>query len=266
MVKRKSYSRVSEVMPLPNLLEIQIQSYNFFLQHDVPPRLRLHQGLHGSFINLFPVSDVKGYYSLEYDGYKLGVPKYSLKECKERGMTYAAPLKVDMSLLVYEQDGEIKKFVEKISNEVYIGEIPLMTNRGTFVINGAERVIVSQLHRSPGITFDETMHPTGKTMLTARIIPQRGSWVELLLDTDNILWVNIDRRKKMPATILLRALGHTVNEDIMSLFYQSRILKFILILSRISFRDITVLWILSFRKAQKYCTVLIFWWAMILRF
>ncbi len=221
MVKRKSYSSVKEVMPLPDLLEIQIQSYKSFLQQDVPPRLRKSQGLHGSFLKLFPVNDVKGYYTLEYDGYKLGVPKYSLKECKERGMTFAAPLKVDMSLLVYEQDGEIKKFVEKISNEVYIGEIPLMTERGTFVINGAERVIVSQLHRSPGITFDEVTHPSGKTMLTSRIIPQRGSWVELLLDPDNILWVNIDRRKKMPATILLRALGFSTNEEIIAVFYDS---------------------------------------------
>lgn len=221
MVKRKSYSQVAEVMELPNLLEIQTESYNNFLQQDVPPRLRRKHGLHGAFLNLFPVSDIKGYYLLEYDGYKLGVPKYSLKECKERGMTYAAPLKVDMSLLVYEQDGEAKKFVEKISNEVYIGEIPLMTERGTFVINGAERVIVSQLHRSPGITFDEAMHLSGKTMLTARIIPQRGSWVELLLDTDNILWVNIDRRKKMPATVLLRALGYSRNEEIVALLYSS---------------------------------------------
>ena len=108
MIKRKTYSRVSEVLQLPNLLEIQIQSYQTFLQQDTPPRLRKKEGLHGVFNSLFPVSDVKGYYSLEYDGYKLGVPKYSLKECKERGMTYAAPLKVDMSLLVYEQDGEVK--------------------------------------------------------------------------------------------------------------------------------------------------------------
>jgi DNA-directed RNA polymerase subunit beta len=226
MVKRESYSRVTEVMPLPNLLEIQTKSYEKFLQQDIPPRLRKKGGLHGAFLSLFPVSDVKGYYSLEYDGYKLGVPKYSLKECKERGVSYAAPLKVDMSLLVYEQDGEVKKFIEKISNEVYIGEIPLMTNRGTFVINGAERVIVSQLHRSPGITFDEVTHSTtGKTMLGARLIPQRGSWVELLLDTDNVLWVNIDRRKKMPASVLLRALGYSRNEDIMALFYSSKSIK-----------------------------------------
>jgi DNA-directed RNA polymerase subunit beta len=221
MIKRKSYSRIKEVLELPNLLEIQTQSYKMFLQSDVPPRLRKSEGLHGSFLNLFPVGDVKGYYSLEYDGYKLGVPKYSIKECKERGMTFGAPLKVDMSLQVYEQDGEVKKFVEKITNEVYIGEIPLMTERGTFIINGAERVIVSQLHRSPGITFDEVTNPAGKTLLSARIIPQRGSWLEFLLDNDNILWVNIDRRKKMPATTLLRAIGFSTNEEIMSIFYAS---------------------------------------------
>ncbi len=221
MVQRKSYSRSRKVMDLPNLLEIQTKSYEAFLQQSVPPRLRKKDGLHGAFLSLFPVGDVKGYYSLEFDGYKLGVPKYSLRECKERGMTYAAPLKVDMSLLVFEQDGETKKFVEKISNEVYIGEIPLMTDRGTFVINGAERVIVSQLHRSPGITFDEVNQPSGAKLLSARIIPQRGSWVELLLDNDDVLTVNVDRRKKMPATILLRALGNSSDEELLSLFYQS---------------------------------------------
>jgi DNA-directed RNA polymerase subunit beta len=226
MKERKSYSRIKRVADLPNLLEIQTRSYESFLQPDTPPRLRKKQGLHGSFLSLFPVNDVKGYYSLEYDGYKLGIPKYTLRECKERGMTYAAPLKVDMSLLVFEQDGETKKFVEKISNEVYIGEIPLMTERGTFVINGAERVIVSQLHRSPGITFDEVAHPNGKKLLTARVIPQRGSWVEVLLDVDDVLTVNIDRRKKMPATILLRALGFSSDEMILSLFHDTVRLKF----------------------------------------
>jgi DNA-directed RNA polymerase subunit beta len=221
MVERKSYSRIKQSADLPNLLEIQTKSYESFLQPDIPPRMRKKQGLNGSFMSLFPVSDVKGYYSLEYDGYRLGTPKYTLKECKERGMTFAAPLKVDMSLLVFEQDGETKKFAEKIANEVYIGEIPLMTERGTFVINGAERVIVSQLHRSPGITFDEVTHPNGKKLLTARIIPQRGSWVEILLDVDDILTVNIDRRKKMPATVLLRALGYGMDEQILSLFHDT---------------------------------------------
>ncbi len=222
MVERKYYSKVSEVMELPDLLEIQTKSYEQFLQHTVPVHKRKRQGLHGVFSTLFPVEDSKGYYSLEYDGYKLGVPKYSLRECKERGMTFAAPLKVDMSLSVFEKDGKEKKFLEKITNEVYIGEIPLMTDRGTFVVNGAERVIVSQLHRSPGIVFNEVTQPTGKVVIGARIIPQRGSWVEVMLDSDNLLWINIDRRKKMPATIALRALGYPTNSDIMSLFADSK--------------------------------------------
>jgi len=221
MIERKSYSRIKRGIDLPNLLEIQTKSYEAFLQPDTPPHLRKREGLHGAFLSLFPVDDVKGYFKLEYDGYKLGIPKYSLKECKERGMTYAAPLKVDMSLLVHELDGESKKFKEKFSNEVYIGEIPLMTERGTFVINGAERVIVSQLHRSPGITFDEIVHPNNKKLLTARIIPQRGSWVEILLDVDDVLTVNIDRRKKMPATVLLRAFGYSSDEEILALFYDT---------------------------------------------
>ena len=225
MVKRRSYSHIPAVLDLPNLLEIQTRSYKEFLQPDTPHRMRKKQGLHECFMSLFPVNDVKGYYSLEYDGYKLGVPKYNIKECKERGMTFAAPLKVDMSLLVYEQDGETKRFVEKISNEVYLGEMPLMTERGTFVINGAERVIVSQLHRSPGITFDEVVHPNGKKLLTARIIPQRGSWVEIILDVDDAIIINIDRRKKMPATILLRALGFSKDEQILSLFHSSVSIK-----------------------------------------
>ena len=219
--QRKSYSRIAKVMDLPDLLEIQTRSYREFLQLETPPRLRKKDGLQGVFQSLFPVSDVKGYYSLEYDGYKLGAPKYNIRECKERGMSFAAPLKVDMSLLVYEQDGETKKFVEKITNEVYVGEIPLMTERGTFVINGAERVIVSQLHRSPGITFDEVEQPNGKKVLSARIIPHRGSWVEVLLDSDDVMTINIDRRKKMPATVLLRALGFSSDEQLISLFHES---------------------------------------------
>jgi len=225
MVKRKDYSRSGALLDLPDLLEIQTHSYEKFLQADVPPPLRKNEGLHRVFTSMFPVNDVKGYYSLEYEGYRLGVPKYSIKECKERGMTFAAPLKVDMSLMVFERDGEVKKFVEKISNEVYIGEVPLMTERGTFVINGAERVIVSQLHRSPGITFDEIEHVSGEQLLSARIIPQRGSWIEIVVDIDDVLTVNIDRRKKMPATILLRALGYSTDEQILTLFHKSKKLK-----------------------------------------
>ncbi|MGM0460858.1 MAG: DNA-directed RNA polymerase subunit beta [Fibrobacterota bacterium] len=222
MSDRKFYSKVKEVMEIPPLLEAQLVSYRKFLQDDVPDHERKNCGLHGVFGSLFPVEDTKGYYMLEYEGYSLGVPKYSIKECKARGATYAAPLKVDMSLSVFEREGKKKRtLVEKISNDVYIGEIPLMTDRGTFIINGAERVIVSQLHRAPGIVFNEVTQPTGKSEIRARIIPKRGSWVEIMLDSDNLMWVNIDRRKKIPASSFLRAVGYESNSDIFALFNET---------------------------------------------
>ncbi|ERP31023.1 DNA-directed RNA polymerase subunit beta [Chitinivibrio alkaliphilus] len=225
MSDRKIFSKVKEVMDIPQLLEAQLVSYRRFLQDDLPHHQRKEYGLHGVFEALFPIEDNKGYYLLEYEGYSLGVPKYSIRECKARGASYAAPLKVDMSLSVFEREGQKKRtLVEKISNDVYIGEIPLMTDRGTFVINGAERVIVSQLHRAPGIVFNEMTQPTGKVETRARIIPKRGSWVEVLLDSDNLMWVNIDRRKKIPATSFLRALGYESNGDILSLFNETKML------------------------------------------
>lgn len=219
MVERHNYAKVSDALELPDLLEIQTKSYSQFLQKDVPHHKRKSVGLHKVFLEAFPVEDNKGKYKLIYEGYKLGVPKYSLKECKERSLNYAAPLKVDLSLMIYEKEGKERVFKEQVSNDVFIGEIPLMTERGTFVINGAERVIVSQLHRSPGIVFNEgESTSTQKKYIGARIIPQKGSWVELMLDEDNYLWVSIDRKKKFPATILLRALGYTTDEQIFSLF------------------------------------------------
>jgi len=219
MIERHSYAKVSNALELPDLLEIQTKSYKQFLQEEVPHHKRKKVGLHKVFLESFPVEDNKGKYKLIYEGYKLGVPKYSLKECKERGMDFAAPLKVDLSLVIYEKEGKERVFKEQVSNNVFIGEIPLMTERGTFVINGAERVIVSQLHRSPGIVFNEgESTSTQKKYIGARIIPHKGSWVELMLDEDNYLWVSIDRKKKFPATILLRALGYTTDEQIFSLF------------------------------------------------
>ncbi|MDR0303353.1 MAG: DNA-directed RNA polymerase subunit beta [Chitinispirillales bacterium] len=218
-IKRHNYSKVLQDLELPDLLEIQTKSYKQFLQENVPHHKRKNVGLHKVFSESFPVSDNKGIYELTYEGYKLGVPKYSLKECKERGLNYAAPLKVDLSLIVYEKNGKEKEFKEKVNNNVFIGEIPLMTDRGTFVINGAERVIVSQLHRSPGIVFNEgEFTGTQKKYIGARIIPQKGSWVEFMLDEENYLWASIDRKKKFPATILLRALGYVTDEEIFSLF------------------------------------------------
>jgi len=218
-VNRHNYSKTRTVLELPDLLEIQTKSYKQFLQEDVPHHKRKNAGLHKVFLEAFPIEDNKGTYELTYEGYKLGVPKYSLKECKERGLNYAAPLKVDLSLIVYEKNGKDKEFKEKVNNNVFISEIPLMTDRGTFVINGAERVIVSQLHRSPGIVFNEGESTSSKKkFIGARIIPQKGSWVEFMLDEDNYLWASIDRKKKFPATVLLRALGYLSDEEIFSLF------------------------------------------------
>src|SRR5690606_23857824 len=171
------------------------------------------EGLQKIFAEIFPISDLKEQYALDFEGYSLGVPKYSIEECQKRGMTYAAPLKATLSLNVFEGEGEDKKFVEKLTNDVYIGDLPLITVNGTFIINGSERVIVSQLHRSPGVSFDEETHTNGKRMLKARVIPYRGSWVEFLIDVNEAMYINIDRRRQIPATSLLPALGFSRNSD-----------------------------------------------------
>ncbi len=221
MAERKTYSSSRFNFELPYLLDVQVNSFNRFIQVGVLPKERKHEGLQKIFKEVFPITDVKEQYSLEFEGYTLGVPKYSLEECQKRGMTYAAPLKATLSLNIFEGEGDERKFVEKITNDVYIGDLPLITKNGTFIINGAERVIVSQLHRSPGVSFDEETHPNGKRLLKARIIPYRGSWVEFLVDVNEAMYINIDRRRKIPATILLRAIGFSRNQDIVKLFYDS---------------------------------------------
>jgi DNA-directed RNA polymerase subunit beta len=198
MVQRRTYSSSRFSFELPYLLDVQVNSFNRFIQAGVLPKERKHEGLQKIFAETFPIFDVKEMYSLEYEGYTLGVPKYSLEECQKRGMTHAAPLKATLSLNIFEGEGEEKKFVEKITNDVYIGDLPLITKNGTFIINGAERVIVSQLHRSPGVSFDEETHTNGKRLLKARVIPYRGSWVEFLVDVNEAMYINIDRRRKMP--------------------------------------------------------------------
>ncbi len=208
-------------MELPYLLDVQVNSFNRFIQAGVLPKERKNEGLQKIFAEVFPITDIKEMYSLEFEGYSLGVPKYSLIECQKRGMTYAAPLKATLSLNIFEGEGEERKFTEKITNDVYIGDLPLITQNGTFIINGAERVIVSQLHRSPGVSFDEETHPNGKRLLKARVIPYRGSWVEFLVDVNEAMYINIDRRRKIPATILLRAIGFSRNQDLVKLFYES---------------------------------------------
>ena len=219
MTERKSFAKSKYSMEIPFLLEVQVDSFNRFLQIGTLPKDRRNEGLEAVFRETFPITDVKEQYQLVYEGYTLGVPKYSIPECQERGMTYAAPLRATLSLNVFKVEGEEREFQEKITNDVYFGDIPLLTENGTFIVNGAERVVVSQLHRSPGVSFDEEFHPNGKRLVKARIIPYRGSWVEFLLDVNDAMYINIDRRRKLPATILLRAIGWTDATSILELFY-----------------------------------------------
>ncbi|MDD1749733.1 MAG: hypothetical protein LUO89_07640, partial [Methanothrix sp.] len=222
-VERKSFSKLKEKIEVPNLLDVQLSSYESFLQHDVPPEKREIIGLQAVFTSIFPITDVHELYSLEFVRYSLGEPRYSIKECRERNMTFGAPLKATLRLVVREAagaDADAKHVKDIIERDVFLGEFPLLTENGTFIINGAERVIVSQLHRSPGVFFDEEVHPNGKRLYSARIIPYRGSWVEFTLDVNDIMFVHIDSRRKLAATTLLRALGYSSNEDLLKVFYK----------------------------------------------
>ncbi|MBI4387614.1 MAG: DNA-directed RNA polymerase subunit beta [Candidatus Omnitrophica bacterium] len=215
-VERKSFAKIEDAIAMPNLVEIQIRSYEEFLQTDRVARRRKRQGLEAVFQEAFPIESFDGSCRLEYLGYTLGKPKYSISECHKRGMTYAAPLKVKLRI--------VRKGVAK-EQEVYIGEIPLMTDTGTFVVNGAERVVVSQLHRSPGISLEQTLHPSGKKVYSVRIIPYRGAWVEFEGDINDILYAYIDRRRKILATTLLRAIGYSTNQDIVKSIYATEKIK-----------------------------------------
>jgi DNA-directed RNA polymerase subunit beta len=219
-VERKSFSRLKSGAEIPNLLEVQLRSYREFLQADTEPEKRQNRGLQAVFNAVFPISDVRENYSLEFVKFSLGTPRYKVQECLERNMTYAAPLKATLRLVVREAQGKTKTVKDIIEQDVFLGELPLITDNGTFIVNGAERVVVSQLHRSPGVFFDETTHPSGKRLFSARIIPYRGSWVEFSLDINDVMFVNIDSRRKIPATTFLRALGYSSDEDILKLFYQ----------------------------------------------
>ncbi|MFH0921732.1 MAG: DNA-directed RNA polymerase subunit beta [Fibrobacterota bacterium] len=225
MGERISYARIKNQAEIPNLLNVQLDSYRDFLQAEKRPSERKKTGLHGVFSEIFPVADLKGNFSLEYVEYSLGVPKYSIAECKERDMSYAVPLKAVLSLVSYEKDGDTRRFKEKITNEVYLGEVPYMSETGTFVINGAERVIVSQLHRSPGVFFDQETGVSDHRQLKGRIIPFKGAWLEFIITYRNIIYISIDRRRKFPATTFLRALGFAKNIDILNLFYAHETVK-----------------------------------------
>ena len=214
---RRNFAKIEKIIDIPNLIDIQKKSYEAFLQRTVPPDRRENIGLQAVFKSVFPIKDFNGTSSLEFVGYAFGEPKYDVEECHQRGMTYAAPFKVTIRLVVWDKNPDtgspaIRDVKEQ---EVYFGEIPLMTENGTFVINGTERVIVSQLHRSPGVFFDHDKgktHSSGKVLYAARIIPYRGSWIDFEFDPKDTIHVRIDRRRKLPATILLRALFHVSRE------------------------------------------------------
>ena len=220
---RKNFSRIQKIIDIPNLIDIQKKSYEKFLQRETPFEKRGNFGLQGAFKSIFPISDFSGKCSLEFVSYKIGDVRYDVKECLAKGLTYAAPLKIVVRLVVFDSDrtSEQKIIRDIKEQEIYFGEIPLMTDNGTFIVNGTERVIVSQLHRSPGIFYDHDKgktHTSGKLLYSARIIPIRGSWLDLEFDTKDLLYVRIDRRRKMPVTILLKAMGNSV-EDTLNYFY-----------------------------------------------
>ncbi|MEK6562516.1 MAG: DNA-directed RNA polymerase subunit beta, partial [Candidatus Binatota bacterium] len=227
---RRNFGRIRKIIDLPYLIEIQKNSYDLFLQKDVLPNQRQGIGLQEVFKSVFPIKDFNETASLEFVGYSLGEPKYDVEECHQRGMTYAAPLKVTVQLVLWDVDPQtgsrtIKNVKEQ---EVYFGEVPLMTKNGTFMVNGTERVIVSQLHRSPGVFFEHDKgktHASGKLLYSARVIPYRGSWLDFEFDPRDILYVRIDRRRKFHATVLLRALGMTT-EDLLNYFHKTDTIVF----------------------------------------
>ena len=227
---RRSYSKIPEVAEIPNLISIQKKSYERFLQANVEPEKREDIGLQKVFKSVFPIKDYNNTVSLEFVSYALGTPKYDVDECRDRGMTWAAPLRVTIQLVLWDVDAETgaRNLSALKEDVVYFGEIPLMTDKGTFLINGTERVIVSQLHRSPGVFFDHDdgkSHVSGKLLYSARVIPYRGSWIDLEFDVKDILHVRIDRRRKLNATVLLRALGMS-SDEIISSYYKTDLITF----------------------------------------
>ena len=217
LTERKSYSRIPAFVDVPDLLSIQTKAFQHFLQEWVPQEARIPIGLEGVFRNVFPIEDAHRNYILEYKTYFLGRPKYTPDECMDRGVTYSAPLRVRLALHITDENNK-NKYAQSIEQDVYFGNIPYMTEKGTFIMNGAERVIVSQLQRSPGVFFDESIHPNGTKLFQARIIPARGSWVDFTTDINDCLFVIIDRRRKFPVTMLLRALGYSTDADIFRAF------------------------------------------------
>jgi DNA-directed RNA polymerase subunit beta len=214
--QRISFGSIVPVLDVPDLLNIQNETFEDFIQMKVLPENRVIKGLQKVFLDNFPIFDNKENYRLDFIEYNIEKARFSVEECMERGLTFASPLKAKLRLSAKDPDTE--EFVNSVEQEVYLGNVPFMTEKGTFVINGAERVVVSQLHRSPGVAFAETIHPNGTPIYSARIIPLRGSWVEFATDINHVMFVYIDRRKKFPATTLLRALGYATDDEILNLF------------------------------------------------
>ncbi len=220
---RKNFGKLPHVMGVPHLLTIQLDSYRQFAQADKAPTERKDIGLQAAFKSVFPITSYSGSAALEYVSYSMGKPVFDEKECMLRGATFAVPLRVKVRLIIYDKESSAKAIKDIKEQEVYMGEIPLMTDHGTFIINGTERVIVSQLHRSPGVFFEHDKgktHSSGKLLYSARVIPYRGSWLDFEFDPKDLVYVRIDRRRKLPATILLRALGYS-NEEILDMFFDT---------------------------------------------
>ena len=222
LIDRPSLGRIPDEMDLPDLIEIQTKSYGDFLQWEVPPDERKNVGLQEVFLDVFPIISPDSLTRLEFVNYSFTPPKYTISECQQRGLTYAASLKALLRLVRYEEVGASGDLRERlmVEQEVFLGELPLMTPTGTFIINGAERVIVSQLHKSPGVSFETKVHQNGKSLLSARIIPYRGAWLEFEYDVNDVMWLTIDRRSRLLATSFLRAFGYETNEDILRIFYR----------------------------------------------
>ena len=211
------FSKIQSVIEPPDLLKVQLDSFHNFIQDSVPLAKRKDQGLERVLRGAFPITDTRGLYLLEYITYSFDKPKYTVEDCIERGLTYDVSLKVKLKLS-YKDEADETDWKETIQQEVYLGRIPYMTERGTFIVNGAERVVVAQLHRSPGVVFSEAIHPNGKKMYSAKIVPTRGSWIEFQTDINNQIFVYIDQKKNFLVSALLRAIGFARDEDILGLF------------------------------------------------
>ena len=221
--ERLSFGRIKHILDYPDFLDIQIDSFNQFAQLDIAPNDREPKGLQKIFLENFPITDTRETHELTFVYYTVEPPKYTIKECQDRGLTYAVPLKAKLRLSSVDESEDVSDTIEQ---DVFLGDLPWMTERGTFIINGAERVIVSQLHRSPGVFFGQSIHPNGTQLYSARVIPFKGSWIEFTNDIRDVLWAYIDRKKKIPATTLLRALGYSSDDEILALFDLSESVEF----------------------------------------